>query len=143
MGKKSAQLSPEDQRRADAAEIIRLEGLKKELEERIDDLKEGLRAHYKTTGESDFGVLIIERRNSKPKLNFGALTPKQKGFALDQLMTELPDFVDQERTLNVEKMYYALSTTPAIVNALKVRGLEIVQEETLAFKKVAETASAN
>lgn len=143
MAKKQAQLSPEEQARFDAAEIVRLEGLKKDIDEQIEILKSKLKLVFNQTGQADFGVLVIERRNGKPKINFGAMTPKQKGFALEQLMSELPEFVEQERSLNVEKMYYALGTSPAVVNALKVRGLEIVQEETLAFKKVAEPVSAN
>lgn len=144
MAKKQVQLSPAEQARADAEEIFLLEGEKKQLEDRINELKAGLKAYFENTGETNFGVLAIERRNGKPKINFGNMTPKQKGFALEQLMHELPDFVEEERSLNVEKMYYALGTTPAVVNALKVRGLEIVQEETYAFKKVTpEPASSN
>lgn len=142
MAKKNAtapqELTPAQAAREKAARIVELEALAKSYKDQVDALKTELTEYVVETGDTDLGVLIAEKRNAKPAIDFGDMTPKQKGYALEQLQAELPEFVVAKRELDVEKMFFALGTTPTVVNALKVRGLQIVQKETIAFKKPKE-----
>lgn len=142
MAKKNAtapqELTPAQAAREKAARIVELEALAKSYKDQADALKTELTEYVVETGDTDLGALIAEKRNAKPAIDFGDMTPKQKGYALEQLQAELPEFVVSKRELDVEKMFFALGTTPTVVNALKVRGLQIVQKETIAFKKPKE-----
>lgn len=141
MAKKNAtppELTPAQDARNLANRIVELEAAAKTAKEQADELKAQLIEYVVETGDTDLGALIAEKRNAKPAIDFGDMTPKQKAFALEQLQKELPEFVVEKRELDVEKMWFSLGTTPAVVNALKVRNLQIVQKETIAFKKPKE-----
>lgn len=142
MAKKNAtspeQLTPAQLARQKAAYVVELELTAKSYKDQAEQMKAELTEYVVETGDTDLGALIAEKRNAKPAIDFGDMTPKQKAFALEQLQKELPEFVAEKRELDVEKMWFSLGTTPAVVNALKVRGLQIVQKETIAFKKPKE-----
>lgn len=142
MAKKNAtapvERTPAQIARDKAAWVVAKEVELKSLKDTIDALKAELTEYVVETGDTDLGALIAEKRNAKPAIDFGDMTPKQKAFALEQLQKELPEFVVEKKELDIEKMWFSLGTTPAVVNALKVRNLQIVQKETIAFKKPKE-----
>lgn len=121
----------------DAALIAELEAQKADLDKRIKEIKERLIVYIEQTGQKDLGALVAEQRQGKPKINFGDLTPKQKKFVMENLSAALPDFLVTSTELDVEKLFFALPSNLSVQNALKANGVEITQESTWAFKKVA------
>ncbi len=138
MAKKIAQqapLTPAEEARQKAATVVELDAKIKDLKAQSDALKTELTAYVTETGNTDLGELVAQKKTGKPAIDFGTMTAKQKQFALEGLLKELPEFAETTTELNVEKMFFSLSTNPAIGNALKVRGLQIVEKETVAFVK--------
>lgn len=133
-------LSPRDKALLTASTIVALEQQKADLESKIKEGKAALEAYYNETGEKELGALQVEIRNAKPKIDFGSMTPKEKKYCLEQLLRELPDYGTTTTDLDVEKLYFAMNTSAEVQNALKVRNLKIVQETSVAFKKVGNAA---
>lgn len=136
----AVQLSPEEFARIQAKEMLELELKKNELEKRIEALKSELKDFVSETGITDLGSYVVSKSEAKPKLNFGELTPNAQKRVVEVLMKELPDFIRSKNELDIERMYYAQSSTPAVSNALKVHGLNFELVSSLVFRKA---ASAN
>jgi hypothetical protein len=99
-------------------------------------IKEELKAYVKETGDKDLGVYTVTESEAKPKLNFGELTPNGQKRVVEILTSELPEFVKSTSTLDTEKMYYAMSSTPLVANTLKAHGLTFDLVSNLTFRKV-------
>lgn len=132
----AVQLSPLETARVKAQMMLDLDNKKAELEAQINAIKEELKAFVKESGERDLGVYTVTESEAKPVLNFGSLTANAKSRVLEQLSQELPDYLKSKTELDIERLYYAMPSTPAVVNALKVRNLEFDLVATLAFRKV-------
>lgn len=116
--------------------MFNLEAEKADMERQIELLKAELTAYVKESGNTDLGVYNVTVSEAKPKINFGAATDNAKKRIIEQLMSELPEYVKEKREPDFEKMYYALSTQPAVANALKVRSLEFDLVTGYTFRKV-------
>ncbi len=132
----AVQLSPLELARVKAQAMLELDNKKAELEAQINALKEELKGFVKESGERDLGAYTVTESEAKPVLNFGALTANAKSRVLEQLAQELPDYLKTKTELDIERLYYAMPSTPAVVNALKVRNLEFELTTTLTFRKV-------
>ena len=134
--KAAAPATPREVALAKARRLLELDGIKSAAEKEAEQLKSDLLDYFKDTGENDFEVYTVSQSEAKPKLDMDALTDNMKKRVTAQLMSELPDFKKIKEDLDIEALYYAMPSNPAVANALKVRNLEFKLVSTYSFKKV-------
>lgn len=133
---KAVELSPEEALKAKAANYITLYNEKKAIESELETLKEELCLAAKNDPDFNFELVTISKSTGKPKFDFGSLTKKAQEHVIAKLKEDLPDFVVSKSDLDVERLFFAMSTNAAIQNALKVHGIKIVDSESYSIKIV-------
>lgn len=133
---KSDTLTPAEEARTKAAQYAELIAQKKELEAKMEALKEELIAYSQTNADYDLGVLTVIPGVGKPKFDFGTLTKKGQEQLLARLKNDLPDFVISKSDLDVEALYHAKDSNPAVSNALKANGISIKPTESWTIRQV-------
>lgn len=134
----AVQLTPEEAARAKAATLLQLELQKADIEAKAAELKAELTEYVKESGNTDLGAYTVTIGEQKPKIKLDHLTANAKTRIIEQLMAELPDYKKEKVELDWEKIYYALTTSPAVANALKVRSLEFDLVSSYTFRKAAK-----
>ena len=132
----AVQLTPDEAARAKAATLLQLELQKADIEQKAAELKAELTEYVKETGNTELGAYTVTIGEQKPKIDLDHLTGNAKSRIIEQLMAELPDYQKAPKAeLDWEKIYYALPTSPAVANALKVRNLEFNLVQSYTFRK--------
>jgi hypothetical protein len=126
MGKKS--VTPETPAQTLAREYAELIAVKKDLESQIEAKKAAVLAAFADDPTADFICLTVVENSPKPKFNFGTLTASAQKRLLEQIKTELPEFVIEKSDLDIERIWTARETNPAVKNCLAAHGVSITQE---------------
>ncbi len=116
-----------------AALLLEKRQLIETLKEEISGIETKLTEHFKETGETNFKTISLIQKTGTAKLT--GLKNKALKVAIEQLQNELNSkYVT--RSLDVEKMFSALSTDKALNKFLTEKGLTITQPTSIVFKEI-------
>ncbi len=137
MAKKNAnavELTPDELTKKLANEYAQLVFQKKEIEKKADQIKADLVQHSKDNPFFDYEALSIIPSAPKPIIDFGSLTKKGQEHLLAKLILDLPDFVINTATLDIERISIAATSNPNVSNALKANGVKLAQSTTYTIR---------
>lgn len=126
---KSKTATPESK----AEQLLKLRASIKSLQDQADKVEEELMEVVNTTGQKDFGCLVVIEKTDLAK--FKGLENKALKQAQEELMNELEaKFV--KRSLDMNAIFTSLGSDKALIGHLTMKGLTVEQGKSMAFKEV-------